>query len=145
MFSYEYWEMFKSAYFEKFCEWLLLNNLEPSFHQFTWRLQNRCYYVSQHLEKNTCAGISFLIASLQLKPLFKKRLRRWCFLEVFKTTFLALNKLWKKSTVIRNADQISTTNLITFILNYTKISVFQVVTSSYIKSYQPEKITKTSE
>ena len=71
--------------------------------------------------------------------LFKKKLPRWCFLDIhlkFLTmTFLILNKLWK-NTVIKNVDQIFIANLITQVLTLTSPRFLLL----YIKSYQSKKI-----
>ena len=96
--------------------------------------------------------MSFLIAGRQLKPIFiqKETPALVLSLQLFKflttTFFNTFFNTLKKSIVIRNVDQISIANLITqlFILNFAKISVFQVVTASYIKAYQSKKITKSS-
>ena len=96
--------------------------------------------------------MSFLIAGVELKPIFiQKESWRWFFLDRYlkflTTTFFILNKFWKKSIVTRNVDQkMSTTNLIAehFILNFNEITVFQLVTTSFVKSYQSKKITKSS-
>ena len=112
-----------------------------------------------------CVGRSFLInivAGLQFTLIFIQNealalMFSWQLSEIFSND--AFNKLWKKalnnkrqwiryvdqiSTSIRNVEQISIANLITqlFILNLAKISVFQTMTTGYIKFYQSKKSLK---
>ena len=95
-------EIFKSVYFEEVCERLVLNSVATSFSSI-WRLQNRCSYKCfLTFAKNTCTWMSFLIAGLQLNPIFIQKETLVLVLswqpKFLRTTFFnaLLNKLWKK-------------------------------------------------
>ena len=95
-------EIFKSVYFEEVCERLVLNSVATNFSSI-WRLQNRCSYKCfLTFAKNTCTWMSFLIAGLQLNPIFIQKETLVLVLswqpKFLRTTFFnaLLNKLWKK-------------------------------------------------
>ena len=128
-FSMKIAKLLKTPILKKICERLLLNIVAPNFSficlKTAKQISYKCFIT---FTEKTPVDEQALVFSWQLSEIFNN--------DVFNTL--------KKSIGIRNVDQISIANLLTqrFTLNFAKISVFQVVKTSYIKSHQSKKSLK---